>query len=362
MKFAVVEYHSKSGAIWRANPDKPNYLEDPQRVIDPTSFGCYVSALHGEHIPLTLMAGQGQLLPRAIKRLTGWWPAHYALDYFAQFDVLLVVHQISDAHELARFVRRLRKTFPHIFIIGVPTQPYGLLRSHIERSPLARRHFLNYLQHCHIFLTVVKSTLPWYASLTSTPVVYMPQIYPVHFAAHYARPRAAKDPSIFVAGITGRPAITRGFRAAKALQAAFPHLQIRVTRIPDVSLDTSLLAGCSFDIIPFQSWREHLPWLAKQKIVINTDYTFTRGRVQVDCAAVGTPSLGANSDGQTDLFPQLAATLNTSDDELIALGRRLITDESYYQRQVDFARTRLQKYDYEQSAARLLRLVNSHRK
>lgn len=361
MKFAVVEYSSKSGAIWRAEPNKPNYLEDPQRVIDPTSFGCYVSALQGEHIPLTLFTGQRRILPRAIKRLTGWWPAGYSLDYFTKFDVLLVVHQISDAHEIARFVRRLRE-YPRVCIIGVPTQPYGILRARLEHTLSARRYFIDYLQHCHVFLTVVNKTLPWYASLTSTPVVYLPQIYPAHYAARFAQPRIAKEPSIFVAGITGRSEIARGFLVAKALQAAFPHLRIRVTRIPGVPLDTRVLAGCRYDILPFQSWREHLPWLAKQLLVINTDYTFTRGRVQVDCAAVGTPSLGANSDGQADLFPELAAALNTPLAAMIALCRRLITDEAYYQHTVDFARSRLKKYDYEESAARLRMLVKSYRK
>lgn len=360
MKFAVVEYTSKSGNIWRATPARPNYLEDPQRVIDPTSFGGYVSALQGEHIPLTLFAARG-LFSRALKKITGWWPPGYPLRYFKKFNALLVVHQVSDAHEIARFTRRVRQAYPHICLIGVPTQPYGMLRAHLERSPAARRYFIEYLKHCHVFLTVVKSTLPWYASLTDTPVVYLPQIYPAHFAARFAKSRSHKEPAIFVAGVTERPHISRGFRVAADLQRQFPHVHVYVTHIPGVALDTRELVGCRYTVVPFQPWREHLPWLATKLLVINTDYTFTRGRVQVDSAAVGTPSLGANSDGQADLFPALAATPDTPLPDLVALGRRLITDQAYYERIVNFARDRLQKYDYAESAARLMMLVKSYR-
>src|SRR3989338_8201006 len=135
MRFAVIEYTSKTGNIWRHRPGQPNYLEDPVKVIDPTSFGCYVSALAGEHIPLTKLIGTHHLLKRAVKKITGSWPRNYPLDYLKKFDTLLVVHQISNAHEIAAFVKRLKRELPHLFILGVPTQPYGLLRPHLENNP-----------------------------------------------------------------------------------------------------------------------------------------------------------------------------------------------------------------------------------
>lgn len=359
MKFAVVEYSSKSGKIWRATPDSPNYLEDPQRVIDPTSFGCYVTALEGEHIPITQLANR-HFYSRFFKRIRGHWP-NYPLDYFSRFDALLLVHQISDAHEIARLACRLRLAHPHLVLVGVPTQPYGLLRSHLASDKDARRHFIQFLHCCHVFVSVVKATLPWYQTLTRTPVVYLPQIYPAHFATRFAQPRPNKDQTILVAGVPQRPHVGRGFFLARALQRACPQLLIHVTQVPGVPLNIKPLAGTRYEVVPFQPWREHLPYLARQLLVINTDFTFTRGRVQVDCAAISTPSLGANSDGQVDLFPELAATPATPLKTLIAQAQRLITDTAYYQRTVDLAHNRLKKYDYPESAARLASLINSYR-
>lgn len=361
MRFAVIEYTSKSGKIWRHSPEKPNYLADPQKEIDPTSFGGYVSALAGEHIPLTHLI-RPTFMKKAIKRIRGSWPQSYSLDYLKQFDVLMVVHQISDAHEIAAFVKRLKHTFPNIFIIGVPTQPFGTLKPHIENHPEAKLNFVEYMNTCDVFLSVVKATQPWYQALTTTPVVYLPQIYPAHFASKHFMPLEQKEKIIFAAGITDRSNIAKGFKVARQLQKDFPEYAIMVTQIPGVPMDFSDLEDARYEVVGFQQWREHLPWLAKIMLVINTDYTLTRGRVQVDCAAVGTPSLGANSDGQTDLFPALASSESTSAEELVALGRKLIVDPDYYKQTTQSAFERLKKYDYEESAARLSMLVKTYRR
>ncbi|MFH1353924.1 MAG: hypothetical protein ABIH36_01425 [bacterium] len=362
MNFAVIEYTSKSGQVWRHRPGQPNYLQDPAKVIDPTSFGCYVSALAGEHIPLTKLIGTGSLLKRIIKKLTGSWPQNYSLEYLRKFDCLIVVHQISNAHEVTAFVERLKRELPRLFIFGVPTQPYGILKPHLEKNDRARHNFVEYMNACDVFLTVVKDTKSWYESLTTTPVEYLPQIYPAHFAAKFFKAQQQKDKVLFVAGVTSRPEIIRGLRVARALQKEFPDYIIQVTRIPGIDMNLSELAGANYEVLPFQQWRQHLPELAKKMLVINTDYTLTRGRVQVDCAAVGTPSLGANSDGQTDLYPLLASRPETSVEELVSLGQKLLTDETYYQQTVQTAQHKLQKYDYEESAVRLQLLVKSYRK
>lgn len=359
MKFAVIEYSSKSGGVWRHRDGHPNYLEDPQKVIDPTSFGCYVSALKGEHIPITWLA-KANTAKKAYKRLTGWWPT-YSLNYLKQFDTLMVVHQISDAHEVVMFTKRLKKTFPSIFILGVPTQPFGVLRPYIELHPEAKKHFVEFMDTCDVFLTVVRSTQWWYTSFTKTPIVYLPQIYPTYYASQHFLPREKKDKVIFAAGITDRPNIAQGFSAARQLQKEFPEYTIHVTQIPGVAMDLSNLNGAKYETQPFQQWREHLPYLAKAMLAINPDYTSTRGRVQVDSAAMGTPSLGGNSDGAVDLFPELASTPATTTEELVAKGRRLLTDVGYYNKVTQYAADRLKKYDYEESAARLQLLVKQYR-
>lgn len=369
MKFAVVEYTTKTGDIWRPTPEKPNYLADPEREIDPTSFGSYTTVFDGEHIPITgfIVGGvasvgtPARLYRKAIKRLRGSWPQTYSLSYLKRFDVVLLVHQISDAHEIAVFAERLKKELPHIFVLGVPTQPFGLLKPYIESNATAKQSLIQYMSACDLFITVVKETRWWYESLTKTPVEYLPQIYPEHYATIFFRPRSNKQKILFVAGVTGRPNIRKGHRVATLLQQEFPDYLIRVTQIPGVDLDLRELQGAKFEIIPFQQWREHLPELARAMLVINTDYTFTRGRVQTDCAAVGTPSLGANSDGQVDLFPELASTPDTPVDELVGMGRGLMSDQSFYDSTVEYARSRLKKYGFEESAARLRMLVRQYR-
>lgn len=360
MKFAVVEYTTKTGQIWRPTPERPNYLGDPQKEIDPTSFACYTTALNGEHIPLVGLVGVNKI-KKAIKRLTGSWPDNYSLDYLKQFDAMMIVHQLSDSHEMERLVQRVKKELPPIFIIGVPTQPFGILKEKLEADPKQATIFKSYMDACDVFLTVVKSTADWYQTQTKTPVVYMPQPYPYHYARQFFKARAGKQPSILVAGVTQRPDIKKGQLIAKELQKLFPDYEIVIPKVPEFEYDEANLNGARYRLLPFEEWREHLKTLANVSLVINTDYTQTRGRVQTDCAAVGTPSLGADSDGQADLFTELASAPTTTVETLVAQGKRLLSDTAYYDKVTNDARDKLKKYDYEESAARIMALVKTYR-
>lgn len=368
MKFAVVEYSSKTGTIWKHTSNRPNYLCDPVREIDPTSFGCYVSALAGEHIPLTsCIIGKDIAFPtriyrKIIKRITGNWPSEYSLDYFRQFDALLVVYQISDGHELVRFLKRIKKIHPNCVLLGVPTQPYGILKNYWDKSPDNLQEIKEFMNQCDVFLTIVKRTLPIWKKMTSTPVLYMPQPYPVDFASLKFFSREKKRNVIFVAGVTGRDFIAKGQIVAKKLQELFPAYRIHMAQVPGMDIATKNLQGSQFDIIPFEPWQDHLDTLAKTTLVINTDYTQTRGRVQVDAAAVGTPSIGANSDGQDDLFPSLPGERETTIEELVAQGKKLLEDRAQYEQVVSTAKEKLEQYTYRLSKARVEELVSRMQK
>lgn len=366
MKFAVLEYNSKSGGLWRHTSARPNYLADPQKEIDPTSFGCYVSALAGEHVPLTgLIVGPVNNISwplrfyrKLYKRLSGLWPA-YNIAYVLQFDALLVVHQLSDAHEMVNLLRRLRKEKKRPWLMGVATQPYGILKTALEADPAVKRNFRDFMDNCDVFISVVASTTGYYAKLTQTPVNYLPQPYPVDYASREFLPREKKEKTILVAGVTQRENVKQGQMVARALQKKFSEYTIIVPKIPEFGYDFTALQDTTYTVLPFGRWSEHLRTLARTMLVINTDYTQTRGRVQTDCAAVGTPSLGGNSDGAMALFPELASQSDTSPDALVQLGERLLTDETYYHRATSFARQALQKYDYAQSSARLQKLIRA---
>ncbi len=368
MKFAVVEYSSKTGAIWKHSDNRPNYLCDPVHEIDPTSFGCYVSALKGEHIPLTRFIVGSQIHPitriyrKIEKRLSGNWPANYDISYLKQFDALLVVYQISDGHEMVRFIKRIKKIHPKCVLLGVPTQPYGILKDHWNARPESIKELKDFMNACDVFLTIVKRTLPVWKKMTGTKVVYMPQPYPVDFASLKFLSREKKHNIIFVAGVTGRDNIAKGQIVAKKLQELLPRYRIHMAQIPGMDLDTKNLEGSKFDIIPFEPWQGHLGTLAKATLVINTDYTQTRGRVQADCAAVGTPSIGANSDGQDDLFPSLPGERETTIGELVAQGKRLLQDEAYYKEVMRTAKGKLEQYNYRNSKSRVEELVSHIRK
>lgn len=359
MKFAVIEYSSKTKKIWRHTPERPNYLCDPIHEIDPTSFGCYVSALEGEHIPLTsLIVGPTvnplvRIYRKIQKRLTGNWPLTYDLSYLKGFDVLLVVYQISDGHEMVTFLKKLRKEHPACIILGVPTQPYGILKEHWDKEKDSRKEIQAFMNQCDVFITIVERTLPIWQKMTSVPVRYVPQPYPAQYAFQKFRTRDKKSNIIFVAGVTGRDEITKGQLVAAKLQKLFPTYRIQMAEVPGMELDMKNLEGSTYDVIPFQPWQEHLTMLSRVALVVNTDYTQTRGRVQTDCAAVGTPSIGANSDGQDDLFPKLRAERETTIDQLVLQGKQLLSDVSYYNEVVATAKERLTQYDYDASKKRI---------
>ena len=363
MNFAVVEYRSKSGNIWKHTSNKPNYLCDPLTEIDSTSFGCYVSALSGEHIPLTsIILNKNIFVKKVIKRITGSWPQTYSLDYFKKFDVLMIVHQISDGHEITAFTKRLKKLYPNIYIIGVPTQPFGILKQHIKNNPIWFKDFQEFMNTCDIFSTVVKSTKEEWQTMTTTKVEYLPQPYPVNYTAQFFKPYNQKEKILFVAGVTSRDNILIGHDVTKKIQKRLPGYVIHVTDIPGMDLDTSNLAGTNYEKQPFETWRQHLNYLNKVALVINTDFTQTRGRVQVDCAATGTVSIGANSDGQADLFPELLANKNTTKDQLVEQAVKLLTDSTYYTRITNTATKRLQQYNYIETAKRITYLITTHQK
>ena len=353
MSLAVVEYSSKSGDIWRHTPERPNYLCDPAHVMDPTSFGCYVSALSGEHVPLTKIINTSRFLNRVHRKLHGAWPTNYSLDYFTKFDRLLVVYEAANSRTLSTFIHRLQRELPNLKILGVPTQPYGLLRLQWQIEPQIKLDLQEFINSCDIFISIVKSTTDLWQSFTTHPVHYLPQPYPVEHALRNWQPRSSKQPIIFVSGVTARPNIQLGHEVASALQQQFPDHIIHVTNTPDAPLDSTHLQGLKYEVKPFLSWSDHLRYLSTVKLVINTDFTQTRGRVQMDCAAVGTPSVGADSDAQLDLWPRGAAVADTPVATIVKSASRLLSDSHVYEEWVKFARSRLPFYNYAHSADRM---------
>lgn len=435
MRFACVEYTTKTGQIWRHTPERPNYLCDPEKEIDPTSFGCYTSALNGEHLPLTgLIYGSLERSPSKIRsvrqdlfrRAAGSFRP-YDLAYLRRFDVLLVIYQISNDDELVRFTERLRRTLPHTLVVSCSSPPFGRLREHWKDHPETAERYRAFVGATHFNMNVCRATVPWYRAFTGTPSLYLPQPYPVEYAIEQGTGnrepgterdpgRASKDqlvvgppapdgsrggvdrpsghgapsnrrgaseddhrsergtlgrangdletrrrtggqPIVYVAGDTVRPDIMSGHLVAKVLQRRHPELLIRVTKTPEFPLNTAFLAGTRFEVVPFRPWAEQLQELATVCLVINTDLWWTRGRVPVDCAAAGVPCVGTTSDGQSELWPDLAAADSAQTDQLVALADRCLFDQSFREAVVAKARRRLTSYTYQETVKRFRRAV-----
>lgn len=359
MTFAVVEYSSKSGTTWSHTDAKPNYLCNPHTQIDPTSFGCYVSALKGDHIPLTEIVGAKKLTNRISRKLFGSWPNNYSVNDFNKYDTLMVIYEVANGPALTQFMERINQSFPAIKILGVPTQPHGLLKPQLEASPKIHQEIQQFMSQCDAFLTIVRSTTEYWQNLSSVPVHYLPQPYPVEFATTQFKPLDNKKDIIYVPGVTDRPAISKGLIIAREIQKKLPQYKIHVTNIEGIKSDLSALDSADYDSIDFMPWQEHLKYLSTVKIVINTDYTETRGRVQMDCAAVGTPSVGADSDAQLDLYPSLSSTPATKIEDIVNSTISLLSKPDHYGKVTNFATSKLPFYNYSASAIRLNELIES---
>ncbi|TSC72498.1 MAG: hypothetical protein G01um101438_582 [Parcubacteria group bacterium Gr01-1014_38] len=354
MRFACIEFTTKAGKIWRPTPERPNYLCDPEREIDPTSFGCYTSALHGEHVPLTgLIYGSLDRPPSRFQRArhnlarrTRGTFAPYDLSYLKQFDVLLVIYQLSNDGELVRFVQRVRTELPNILLVSCSSPPFGRLREYWKDHPETIVRYQTFLNSTHLNMNVCRATVPFTRLLTTTPSVYLPQPYPVEYAVACAQKTSKRRPIVYVAGDTVRPDIVTGHLIANVLQQHHPELHIRVTKTPGFSLNTAFLKGTRFEVVPFRPWADQVHELASVRLVINTDLWWTRGRVPVDCAAAGVPCVGTTSDGQTELWPELASSESTDVDRLIALAERALTDDAFRAAVVSKAQRRLTQYAY----------------
>lgn len=380
MRFACIEYTTKTGRIWRPTPERPNYLCDPEKEIDPTSFGCYTSALNGAHIPLSgLIYGSLETPPSARQRLrqdltrrfTGRFRA-YDLSLLKNLDVLLIIYQLSNDAEIVRFTERVRKELPNTLLVSCSSPPFGRLREYWKNHPETIARYQTFLNSTHANMNVCRATVPFYRQLTTTPSLYLPQPYPVEYAIAQATGnseqgagnreqgtgnRAGKQPVIYVAGDTVRPDIVTGHLIAKTLQQRHPELLIRITKTPEFSLNTAFLRETRFEIAPFRPWAEQLRELADVRLVINTDLWWTRGRVPVDCAAAGVPCVGTTSDGQTELWPDLSVADSIDIDRLIALAERILTDDAFRAAVVKKAQRRLTHYAYTPTVERFTRAV-----
>ena len=367
IKFACIEYSTKTGKIWRPTQERPNYLCDPETEIDPTSFGCWTSTLDGEHIPVnflrrhqnphTLAYKLGHKLDLILEKIQKK-PIYHNLDYLKKFNVLLfLVHSFS-IPLIADLIKRAKKVNPNAIYLGSIVSPLGILREtwKKENEFYAFKTFAN---NCDFWINVNRTAEGYLNSFLKTKVVYFPQFYPFEFANQFYKPLSQKEKIILVAGETERPDNLAGQFIAIQIQKKHPEFLIQIIQYPHSNIAPLVAARARFEIIPFLKWQENLKRLARFFLMINTDQTWTLGRLQADCAAVGTPSIGLNANNQLEFFPELSIPDIAGFEQGIELAEKLICDPVFYQDIQQYASQKLSENNYEKSKQRLLEIIKN---
>lgn len=368
IKFACLEYSTKSGEIWRPRPGKPNYLCDPEKEIDPTSFGCWTSALGGEHIPVSYLRipQNAHSLKYKIRSLPDLFlekikeePIYHNLDYLKKFNLILfLVHSFS-LPLMADLIQRVKKINPQAIYLGAMDSPLGKLREAWKKEK-EYRTFKTFADSGDVFINVNRAAQKYLEYITKTKVVYFPQFYPFEFANKFFKPRAQKEKIIFVAGETQRLDNLAGQLAASQIQKKYPEFLIQIVKYPDFNIAPLRMTKARFEIIPFLPWQKHLTRLSRFFMVINLDAIWTLGRLQADCAAVGTPSIGINSNNQLEFFPHLTIQDIQGIEEVVNLAQKLIEEEKFYQEIQEEAKSKIRESSYEKSKQRLERIIKEY--
>ncbi|MDP2918428.1 MAG: hypothetical protein Q8N68_02935 [bacterium] len=365
--FACIEYSTKTGKIWRPTPEKPNYLCDPESEIDPTSFGCWTSALSGEHIPVNFLRRHhnprsvayklGRKKDVILEKIKGK-PIYHNLSYLKKFNlVLFLIHNFS-MPQMADLIKRAKKINPEALILGSIVSPLGLLRETWKREK-GFRQFKKFADACDIFINVNRAAEDYLESILNTKVLYFPQFYPFAYARQFFKKREEKEKIILVAGETERLDNLSGQFSAIKIQKKYPEFLIQIVDYPDFNAAPLKIAKARFEIIPFLKWQENLKRLSRVFMVINTDAIWTLGRLQADAAAVGTPSIGINANNQMEFFPSLSVPDISGTCQIYTLAEKLILDEQFYCNAQQEGVAKIAENDYEKSKERLFEIIKN---
>ena len=373
MKFACVEAYTKSGEIWRPTASRPNYLCDQKREIDVTSFGCWTSALGGEHIPLSWFVTGRKGRPahqspsffeRAVhktkKTLYGENFPYRNLEYVRKFDVAVVCHHLDDHWEMLHFLRHAKAVSPKTLFLGTHGS-YNLGRVRERwRNPAWYRSFVDFVNAADLFFIVNRAGVDYLQRASKQPIIYFPPFYPTEYTQRFYRSLEAKEKVIYIAGNTRRLDVMASLLIARELQERHPEFVIRLTDWGEMNLEP--LKGSRYEMIPRTPWQEYLEMTSTVWLILNTDVWWTNGRVALDAAAVGTPCIGCNANGQMECFSDLVCADIEGIGRASELAERLLRDPQFYGEIQEKARRRLESYSYENSRRRFETLVSDLRK
>lgn len=376
MKFACVEFRTKSGGIWDRAKEKPNYLCNP-KIIDTCSFGCWTSALGGEHIPLLWFKLRklpnriyhNYLAPRMSRfHYLGYtilsvlinraFQKFHNLHYLTKFDVVLVPLYDYSIPETAKFIVEAKKLRKKPIFLGAFGNTFNSFRE-AWKSPENYRYFKIFIDNCDVFINwghdAISSYLEQY---TNTPVVNFTMFYPFEFARSFFEPYENKEKIIFVSGHSQRVDDVLSLLIAKKIQEEYPEFLIEVVNRPLYNIEP--LKNSRYKVVPFLKWQDYLKYSSKTYMIIDMDNTWTAGRVANDAAAVGTPCIGLNSRNQGRIFPDLTCLDVIDTKKAVDLGIKLVKDRKFYEKVQKKAFENLKTCSYENSVKRFQNMLKTH--
>ena len=265
------------------------------------------------------------------------------------------------------------------------TYSEGNIADYQIHSPAGQATFLQIINQAKINFLYWEKYVPFYRSLTSQPVYYLPYPYFYEEAANYMVPITRRQYHVTLpSGLTGNtrnglgslavarqllrqnwieqvncwlsavnfaedahaveyfllgrspPRPQRQFNWRRWLEKSGLDyrflLRLKNRRRPASTSAPRLVQSQGLALYRRRTWLHYLPEMAQTMLVIDMNTRETVGRNSLDCAAIGVPCISTNrSDMQGRLFPNI--TLNDSWDveQAVTLCQRLLQDKAFYQ-------------------------------
>jgi glycosyltransferase involved in cell wall biosynthesis len=326
---------------------------------------------------------------------------------FKGYDVVIAaVSSLDDTARITQWIRHVKSWSPKTIFIG---QSEASLANHAisSRDWRFQKTFYEFCQEVDEITTFTKETIPYFSLFSRKVVKYLPHLYPLHFveANNLHKNRSLKEQILFKNGhIHGRllcdgfadlallsriqsnhPAFRIAFvdspasfvellsdldyvtgsfdqpNYLKKTQLAFKKSLLNILRFHRKTSDAFrqrsslrnefplVLRGTAEESIlkrPFAPWIENIRYMSSTLLMLDMDHSFAVGRSFADAVAVGTPTIGVNSDFQKQLLPELSVSEHDYS-SAEALIERLLSDEEYYEEMSRKGRDRLEKFRYE---------------
>lgn len=260
--------------------------------------------------------------------------------------------------------KMIRDKFPAVKQIGLSDHP---LSTHISKMDAPTQiAYLADLQHLDGVLALTEEEREWYqTALPATPVIKAGLPFP--FETYEARYAQFKDSERKYIGLgVGAADPDRNFISSwlvfNRLKLEYPELKGVFLSVPENLLKYCVyLADMSTDVFIQErsDMSDFYDTLAQCKLVINLADRNTPGRVQAEGAFLGVPVIGSDRlELQRELFPDLAVS-PYSLEQATGIAKFLLEHEPMVFEKVEYAREKLQRYNYAASKRKFNKLLKA---